>query len=267
MSRLNANLLLLAAAALWGFGNIAQKTILEHLDPMTAVGLRCALAMLLLAPFVRLGAVPRDRAYLTSLLRVGVPFALAMAVQQSAYLGTSVTNASFLINTATVLTPIVAWSMLGERPTHVLSFAAGTTLLGALVLSGGLGAGISAGDMAAIASAFGFALWMVELGRHMQRYGNALATACAQFLLAALIALPLGALYGNPSLPAISAAWQELVMLAVFSTAIGFGVQTVAQRYTKSSHAAVIVSAESVFGAGGAALVRRLLVAALPPDC
>ena len=53
---------------------------------------------------------------------------------------------------------------------------------------------------------------------------------------------------------AISDAAPELAVLGVFSTAAAFGIQTIAQRFTSASHAAVIVSAESVFGAIGAAM-------------
>jgi hypothetical protein len=37
VTRFSANLLLLLAAAFWGYGNIAQKTVLEHLDPFSAM--------------------------------------------------------------------------------------------------------------------------------------------------------------------------------------------------------------------------------------
>jgi drug/metabolite transporter (DMT)-like permease len=59
---------------------------------------------------------------------------------------------------------------------------------------------------------------------------------------------------GNLSLDATLAAGPELVVLGVFSTAIAFGIQIAALRFTSASHAAVIVSAESVFGAIGAAI-------------
>jgi drug/metabolite transporter (DMT)-like permease len=39
MSKVQANCLLLLAAAFWGFGNVAQKTVLDHLDPLSAVGM------------------------------------------------------------------------------------------------------------------------------------------------------------------------------------------------------------------------------------
>jgi drug/metabolite transporter (DMT)-like permease len=52
VSRTKANLLLLFAAALWGFGNVAQKTVLVHLDALSAVGLRCLIGGLLVLPFI-----------------------------------------------------------------------------------------------------------------------------------------------------------------------------------------------------------------------
>lgn len=43
-------------------------------------------------------------------------------------------------------------------------------------------------------------------------------------------------------------------MLGVGPTALAFGFQTIAQRYTLATHVAVIVSAESVFGAAAASV-------------
>ncbi len=255
MSRMLANGLLLLAAALWGFGNVAQKTVLEHLDPFSAVGMRCLIGGLLVAPLIVIERNMRfGSGYWLSLARVSGLFSISIVLQQVAYLGTSVTNASFLVNTCTVMTPIAAWLIVGDKPTVVVAFAASLTLAGILLLSGGISGNINSGDIAALLSAACYALWMVELGRHMQSHGAAVATAISQFIGAALIALPLGALYGNLSAQAVWAAGPELAILGAFSTAAAFGIQTIAQRFTPASHAAVIVSGESVFGATGAVL-------------
>ena len=195
--------------------------------------------------------------YWPSLAKVSVLFAVAMSIQQIAYLGTSVTNASFLVNTATVMTPLAAWLLFGDRPTTVIALAAGATLLGVMLMSGGLSAGLTQGDLAALVSAMCYALWMVELGRHMQTHGDAVAAATAQFLGAAAVALPLGLAYGHLSLTAAADAGPELLVLGVFSTAVAFGIQTISQRFTSASHAAVIVSAESVVRRGRRRLVPR----------
>ena len=255
VSRTSANLLLLVAAAFWGFGNVAQKTVLEHLDPLSAVGLRCLIAGLVVLPLVASEHHPNiGWSYWVSLARVSVLFAVSIVIQQIAYQGTSVSNASFLVNTATVMTPLAAWLLIGERATAVIWLAAGATLIGALLMSGGLSASLGRGDLAALVSAACYALWMVELGRHMQVHGNPVTAAAAQFLGAAAMSLPLGFAFGHLSLAATIDAWPELVILGLFSTAVAFGIVTISQRFTSASHAAVIVSAESVFGAAGAAM-------------
>ncbi|PBB30250.1 DMT family transporter [Mesorhizobium sp. WSM3868] len=254
MSKLTANLLLLFAAALWGFGNVAQKTVLNHLDALSAVGLRCLIGGLLVLPLALTERrLPAGAAHFSSLARVVALFAVSIVLQQLCYLGATVTNASFLISTVTVITPLAAWLLIGERPTAGLMLAAGSTVVGCLFLSAGI-AGLSSGDLTALLSAGCYALWTVELGRHMQAHARPFTAAAAQFLVAAALALPLGGMQGNLSVKAAAEAGPELVVLGVFSTAVAFGIQIAALRFTSASHAAVIVSAESVFGAMGAAI-------------
>lgn len=259
MNKLYANLLLLFAAILWGFGNVAQKTVLEHLDPFSVVGMRCLIAALIVVPYAMTHAAPRAAGFWPSLLAVSAFFGAAMALQQFAFIEASVTNASFLVNTATVMTPLLAWFLFGERPVMLILLAACATLGGILLLLGELDHA-NRGDLLALASAVFFALWMIQLGRHMRRYGDAPTAAGVQFLLAATVILPIGAGGGSLTFDAVVNAAPELLILGVFSTAIAFGIQTWAQRYTSASHAAVIVSAESVFGAiGGAAFLGERL--------
>ncbi|MER9655792.1 EamA family transporter [Mesorhizobium sp. M0152] len=94
MSKLHANLLLLVAAALWGFGNVPQKTVLDHLDPLSTVGMRCLIGGLLVLPLMlwesRMATtrMPATRGFRAGLARVGALFAVSIALQQIAYLGT-----------------------------------------------------------------------------------------------------------------------------------------------------------------------------------
>jgi hypothetical protein len=102
MSKVQANCLLLLAAAFWGFGNVAQKTVLDHSD---ASRRRCCLiGGSSQAPLTML---ERGR---TSGPDYWEPHQGECAVfnfychPASLLLGTSVTNASFLVSTATVMT-------------------------------------------------------------------------------------------------------------------------------------------------------------------
>ncbi|MEP6564563.1 MAG: DMT family transporter [Mesorhizobium sp.] len=253
MSRFKANSLLLLAALIWGVGNVFHKTILAHLDPMAVVFLTSAIAGVVTLPFAMR---ERDAAtrigWFPSVLRVILLFALGCVLQQMSYVSTTVTNSSLLISVSTVITPIAAWLIMRERPSAVILVVAILTVLGSTLLAGGFSGSATTGDAFAIATAICFAVWTVELGRHVQAYGRPFATANAQFLGTAIATLPF-ALEGTMSFHTIMAAWPELVMLGVFSTAAGFCLQTSAQRYTTSSHAAVICSGEGAFSAVSAA--------------
>lgn len=88
MSKLTANLLLLFAAALWGFGNVAQKTVLTRLDALSAVGLRCLIGGLLVLPFVLTERrLPAATGHVFSLVRVSAASHAAVIVSAESVFG------------------------------------------------------------------------------------------------------------------------------------------------------------------------------------
>ena len=257
--------LLLVAGMMWGGGNVASKTVLLHVGPLTTLALRCTLAfaiiLALLQPWQRARqSVPFTASFLKSACGVALLFAGALVLQQCAYRWTSVTNASFLVNTCAVLTPVIAWIWLGQRPKASVALAGGAILFGAYLMSGlagagsHIGAGINPGDLASLGSAVFYASAMVALGRHLHRHGRLLWTTAIQFAVTALLAAPLALWLESPSLQDVGAAWPELAYLGVFSSAGASVLTAVAQRSVTASVAATITSSESVFG-GAAAFV------------
>lgn len=255
MSPTVAHFALLLAAAFWGFGNIAQKTVLDYLGPLGATCLRCAIAAAVLLPFAL--SEPRksdDEAWWHSIFIVSVTFAAAISLQQMAYQSTSVTNASFLVNTATVLTPLVAWLFLQQKTGRTGLAAAAMTLLGACLMSDAASGftALTSGDVLCLLSALFYAFWMVALGHHAQHHARPFSSAFVQFAFAAVASFPPAIVIEGIDMPAVAAAAPELAVLGLLSTAAAFSLQTVAQRYTTASRAAVLVSGESIFGAVGA---------------
>lgn len=114
---------------------------------------------------------------------------------------------------------------------------------------------MNAGDSWCLVSAFFYAIWMVLLVRHVTRHGLPVLTTLMQCLCAACIALPFS--LSSEPVPAQSflGALPELLYLGVFSTALAFGLVCVAQRWLSASVGAILMSAESLFGAVGGILV------------
>jgi drug/metabolite transporter (DMT)-like permease len=228
--------LLLLAALCWGAGNVANKTLLDHVGPFTALVARCLLGLAIILPLCRLdGDEPLDRGWLASALGVSVLFAAAIMAQQVAYRWTTVTNVSFLVNTCTVMTAVLAWILLRQRPGWRVGLAGGVTLAGAYLMSGAsvVGVSMNPGDLACLVSAFFYAGWMVALGQHATRFGRPMATSAVQFGLTAALMLPLALIFEAPTTAGVTAAWRELLFLGIFSTAAACALVTVAQRHVR----------------------------------
>lgn len=253
-------IMLLTAGLFWGTGNVANKTVLDHIGPLTAVGLRCLIAALVVVPLALRETVrsqqPTDPRWIRSALPVCLCFAGAASVQQVAFQMTSVTNASFLVNTCTILTPIFAWIALGHRPAGWILSAVVTTIAGAFLMSdGSSSAPFAAGDALCLLSAAFYAAWMVALGHHATTAGRPYLTCLLQFSVAAAVLIFIACLTERPAPGALRAAWPELAYLGIVATAGAFVLQTIAQKHVPPSSAAVVVSSESVFGAIGAWIV------------
>ena len=154
-----------------------------------------------------------------------------------------------------MLTPVLAWLVLGERQPRRVAFAATLTVIGAYSMSVGAGmAQMNSGDAACLLSAVFYAGWMVALGRHAMTHGRAFATTFVHCAVTAAVMLPGATYLETPSTTQIVAALPELLFLGVFSTAAALGLTAIAQAHVSSTVAAVLVSAESLFGGLSAAV-------------
>ncbi len=258
MTRYQANIILLIAALMWGSGNVAQQTVLEHIGPLTTTGLKSLIAAIVILPYCMTRPISLEPLSFHGMvlgLVVIVSFCMATTAMQIGYGLTTVTNAGFLVNTATVITPILAWLMLRSRPGYAVWFAAVATLAGAAFMSNATTGSLGTGDLLCLASAVCFAVWMISLGEFVNRYGRAGLVTIIQFGATALVCTPWGVMAEMPSLAALGIALPELLFIGSVSTAGGYLLQAIAQRHTSASEAAIIVSAEAVFGAVAAFMI------------
>ncbi|TIM78013.1 MAG: EamA/RhaT family transporter, partial [Mesorhizobium sp.] len=116
-------------------GRILPKSMLRRGSGAIAIGDLPLCGPLVLPLIATEPRQPAGGLYRASLARVSALFAVAVVFQQIGYLGTSVTNASFLVSTSTVMTPIAARLLIGERLTTTVGLAAGLSVVGALLLS------------------------------------------------------------------------------------------------------------------------------------
>jgi drug/metabolite transporter (DMT)-like permease len=251
----HACLILLFAAFLWGSGNLANKTILMDVGPATAVALRCSVAALvLLWPAAKSLARPMIQGWLRSVAPGCVMFALALTTQQWGYQTATVTNASFLVNATCVMTPLLGFLVWQDRLHGRTAVCAGLVLAGALLMSGAWWSlsAVNSGDVLCLVSAVFYSFWIILIGRHLERYPTPAATTLAQCLFVMLVATPFAIATEPLTPPAVWAALPEALYLGLFSTAAAFALTAWAQTRVSASTAAILISAESLFGAAAA---------------
>jgi drug/metabolite transporter (DMT)-like permease len=245
--------LLLLAALGWGMGNVSQKTILEHMDAFTANGITCLVGAAILCPFAWREArrdLPSSRGSLPLLLLLAGVFSIAATLFQLGFGHTTVTNAGFLVNTAAVLTPILAW-VLYRQSSHILIWPAGfCALSGIFLMGGGRLTTLVLGDLLALGAALAYAVWTLLVSRYVVRYRRPLFLTAFQLFVCGSACICIGAaIHGLPPLAAVAAALPEILLIGCVSKGLAYALTARAQQRVTPSCAAILVSAESVFGA------------------
>lgn len=259
MSPNQATALALLAALAWGTGNVAQKTILEHLDGFAATGITALVGVVVLLPLLLRECradLPPVRGSLPLLLTISLLFTFASTVMQFGYGLTTVTNAGFLVNTAAVLTPVLAWLFLSQRPHLAIWPASLATLLGIFLMAGASWSGLSPGDLLALLSAFGFAAWTLAVGTYVIRTRRPVLMTTVQLAVSGILCIGLGAAFhGLPAPKALAAALPEILFMGLVSKGLAYVLMAIAQQHISATCVGILVSAEAVFGAAIAALV------------
>ena len=157
---------------------------------------------------------------------------------------TTVANAVFLFAAAPLLTALLAWLVLGERTRPETWGAIALALVGIFVMvRSGLGGGAFAGNLAALASALGFAVFTVSL-----RW-RGVTDALPSVLVGSLMALSAGAflsqLSGDPLMaPASDIAWSVAMGGGLLTG--GLVLYTLGSRVVPASELALLSSIEVV---------------------
>ena len=266
MSRPLAVGLLLITTLLWGFAFVAQKTAMAEIGPLTFAAVRYALGTMVMLPLViweRRGPVlALTRRSGGAVAFLSVVFFLGVWLQQAGLQDTTVTNSGFLTGLYVLFVPLLALVVLRQPPHPIAWICVPLALLGIFALNGGQLQALNRGDLLVVLSAVCWAVQVLILGT-IVRWTNQPVTVSALCFLATAVLSGIGAfLIETPQLPAIAAAWPEIVYSGVLSTAVAFTLQAVAQRHVPPANAAVILSSESLFAAiGGAWLLGERLPA------
>lgn len=245
---MKADIMLLLVTLFWGVSYWLIDISLTQVEPFMLNALRFLIAFFiaLIVAFPKLRTVNRITLKYSAILGIALLFVYIGATFGVRY--TTLSNAGFLCALTVVLTPIMAFIFLKQKPQKKLAVAVVMCLIGIALLSLKDNLRPALGDVLCIMAAFAYAidLLVTEVAVNKEHV-NAFQVGVFQLGFTGLYNLVISFLVEAPSLPHSGQVWTAVLFLSIFCTGLAFIVQVLAQQYTSASHVGVIFSLEPVF--------------------
>ncbi len=251
-------LLLVITAIIWGVAFVAQSVGGDSVGAFTFLASRSFIAGVALLPVIawrsRKKAAARaptasPRTLWIGGILCGTALMIASAFQQIGIgdPNTTVGKAGFITALYIVIVPVVGVFMKKKVP---LSVWIGVVLatVGMYLLCINEGFAISYGDFLILICAVVFS-GQILLVDHFSPKVDGVKLACIQFFTCGTLSAILMLFFETPTWASVMEAWMPILYAGLFSSAIGYTLQIVAQKNVPPTIASLLMSLESVFSA------------------
>ena len=253
-----ADLLLFSVAIFWGSNFVFIKAAVERTSEMAAGSIVAGTMLYLLLRYVvatGVFAVARPRSWLRAERRdwamgglLGFFYLTALILQTIGLQRTSPGVSGFITGMSVAMVPFLYWLVARRSPGRwqVVGAVVATVGLGALSLQGDFT--LRWGDAITLLGTLFYALHIMTTGFFAPKVRPA-TLAVTQMALSALALAVIAPFLVHLTLDVPWQVWAAVVWTALSGTVYAFFIQSWAQRYTTSTHAAILLGFESVFAA------------------
>ena len=242
-----AEISLVAICAIWGLTFVMVQDAVELIPVTTFLAYRFIPAALLVAVVFRRELPRLGGAGMKAGGLMGIFLTAGYLFQTLGLERTTASNAGFITGLFVVLTPLFGALLLRQRVGRAAWGAALLSTIGLYLLSGVGGEGSQwSGDALVFLCACSFSMHILVTDRAIERhhYGALLAV---QLGVTGVVCLALATAQGDLVMPRSGTVWSALVVTSLFASALGFFVQTYAQRHASPARTALILTSEPVF--------------------
>jgi len=259
---IRADLLMLLAAAIWGFAFVAQREGMETMGPFLFNTARFFIGTVFLFPIVWYLSKKKKtqdnketstKKLLFAGFIAGLFLFIASSFQQVGIQYTTAGKAGFITGLYIFFVPLIG-IFLGQRTGSGTWLGAFIAVIGLYLLSINEDFSIAKGDLLQLICAVFFAAHVLVIGYVAKRM-DPLKLSLIQYFVSCILSLFIAV-----SIEVIT--WQMIVDTAIpllyagiMSIGVGYTLQVVAQQHAKSSHAAIILGLEGAFAVLGGWLI------------
>jgi len=259
---IRADLLMLLAAAIWGFAFVAQREGMETMGPFLFNTARFFIGTVFLFPIVWYLSKKKKtqdnketstKKLLFAGFIAGLFLFIASSFQQVGIQYTTAGKAGFITGLYIFFVPLIG-IFLGQRTGSGTWLGAFIAVIGLYLLSINEDFSIAKGDLLQLICAVFFAAHVLVIG-YVAKKMDPLKLSLIQYFVSGILSLFIAV-----SIEVIT--WQMIVDTAIpllyagiMSIGVGYTLQVVAQQHAKSSHAAIILGLEGAFAVLGGWLI------------
>ena len=263
-AKIKADLILLLAAAIWGFAFVAQRVGMDYVGPFTYNGVRFSLGILVLLPFFYVRLRKREkliyvndpaglRKILAGSLITGLLLFTGVALQQLGLQQTTAGKAGFLTEMYVVFVPVVGL-FFGQKSNWFIWAGMILSSTGLYFLSITSGFSLSHGDTLVLMCSFVFTFHVLIIG-WLSPQMDSILLALIQFSITALLNMLVAFAIETVTLGKILEAWLPIAYGGILSVGLAYTLQIIAQKTAHPAYVSIILGLEAVFAVIGGMLL------------
>ena len=240
---------LFGIAIIWGSGFIGTKLALDGgLSTVQTLTLRFFIASVMLGIiFYKKIKENISKESIIAGALLGLFSFVGFITQTLGLVYTTVSKNAFITAVNVVIVPFIGFILYKRKLDKIGVVSSFMALVGIAVLSLEADLSINFGDFLTFICAIGFAFHIFFTGEFSKKYNSYVLTV-TQFVVAFLLSLILQTVTGETNFSATPVGLMGALYLGIFSTAIGFLLQTMCQSKVDQTRTAIILSTEAVFG-------------------
>ena len=259
---IRADLIMLLAAAIWGFAFVAQREGMETMGPFLFNAARFFIGSAVLFPLVwylsKKNKTPTNKETSTKKLLIagtiaGLFLFLASSFQQVGIQYTTAGKAGFITGLYIFFVPLIG-IFFGQRTGSGTWLGAFIAVIGLYLLSINDDFSIARGDLLQLICAVFFAAHILVVGYVAKRM-DPLKLSLIQYVVSGVLSFFIAIAIEVITWQMIVDTAIPLLYAGIMSIGVGYTLQVVAQQHAKSSHAAIILGLEGAFAVLGGWLI------------
>jgi drug/metabolite transporter (DMT)-like permease len=255
---IKADILMLIAAAIWGFAFVAQRQGMETMGPFLFNTARFFIGVAVLSPLIWYLSKKKKSSNKVEVSTKKLIFAgtiaglflfAASSFQQVGLQYTTAGKAGFITGLYIFFVPLIGL-FLGQKTGSGTWLGAIIALIGLYLLSIKEDFSIAEGDLFQLVCAVFFAAHVLVIG-YLAKRMDPLKLSLVQYCVSGVLSLFIAVAIEVITWDMIVDTTIPLLYAGVMSIGVGYTLQVVAQQHAKSSHAAIILGLEGAFAVLG----------------